>query len=268
VSLKGLQDTPPWDWPVNARDILEGSLRNRGTALSDRIIAAELAGHVVVLDDSMADLLLSIVRSSGEPEELRARAAISLGPALEQCDTEGFDDDLAEPPITGATFRRIQQTLRETHMDEGAPKELRRRALEASVRAAQVWHQDAIRAAYSSGDEDWKLTAVFGMRWVAGFDDEILEMLESRNPDIHYEAVRAAGNWGLYAAWPHVAALIASEETEKHLLLAAIEAAANLRPREAGAVLAELADSEDEEIAEAVDEALLMAEPGFDEDED
>jgi hypothetical protein len=268
MNLKDLQDTPPWDWPVNAGDIVKESLRNPGTAASDRIIAAELAGDLIVMDDNMADLLLSIVRSSDEPEELRARAAISLGPVLEECDTEGFDDDLSEPSISEQMFHQIQQTLCEVHFDEGTPKQVRRKVLEASVRAAQSWHQDAVRAAYSREDEDWKLTAAFCMRWVPGFDDQILEMLESPNPDVHYEAVRAAGDREVDAAWPHIAALIAFERTEKTLLLAAIEAVANLRPREAGDVLADLADSEDEEIADAVSEALLMAEPGSDEDED
>jgi hypothetical protein len=49
---------------------------------------------------------------------------------------------------------------------------VRRRVLEASVRAPQDWHQEAIREAYSSGDESWRLTAVFCMRFVRGFKDQ------------------------------------------------------------------------------------------------
>ena len=36
-------------------------------------------------------------------------------------------------------------------------------------------------AAYSSEDKDWMLTAVFSMRWVRGFENQILELL--KNPD-------------------------------------------------------------------------------------
>ena len=242
------------------------ALRDRRSAASDRVLAADLAGDVTVMNDEVADLLLSIVQSADEPGRLRARAAISLGPALEEADTQGYDDDFVEPSISSAMFKRIQATLRRIHDDEDAPKEVRRRVLEASVRSPQDWHKDAIRAAYSSDDEDWKLTAVFCMGWIRGFDAQILEMLKSRNPDIHCEAVRAAGNWELDAAWPHVAALIGSETTEKSLLLAAIEAAASIRPEEARPVLTGLAASEDGEIAEAASEALL--EPGYDEDDD
>jgi hypothetical protein len=93
--------------------------------------------------------------------------------------------------------------------------------------------------------EVWRLTAVFCMRFVRGFDEQILEALDSRNPDIHYEAVCAAGAWEVDAAWPHIAALVTSGETDKPLLLAAIEAVASIRPREAAEILDDLTDSDD-----------------------
>ena len=70
------------------------------------------------------------------------------------------------------------------------------------------------------------------------------------------------------AAWPHIAALVTSGDTDKPLLLAAIDAAAGIRPREAVEVLADLTDSEDEDIAEAAHEALAIAEGFPEEDED
>ncbi len=271
MDLNTLKGTPPWDWPASAGQKLMAILRDRRSAASDRLIAAKLAGDLVVMNDEMADLLLAIVRTDDELGQLRAKAAISLGPVLQEADAEGFDDDFAEPPITEKTFHRIQQTLRDIHIDHRVPKELRRRVLEASVRAPQDWHPDAIRAAYSSSDEDWKLTAVFCMQWIPDFDSQILEALKSRNPDIQYEAVCAAGNWELDAAWPHVASLISSK-TGKPLLLAAIEAATSIRPAETGEVAGELILSEDEEIAEAANEALETAESRLascdDEDED
>jgi hypothetical protein len=142
------------------------------------------------------------------------------------------------------------------------------RALEASVRTRETWHQDAIRCAYSSGDKEWMLTAVFSMRWVRGFDDQILEALESADPDIHYEAIQAAGNWGLPAAWPHVVAIVQDAGSPKPLLLAAIGAVADIRPKEAAGILVDLTDSDDEEIVEAADEAMAMAASIPDEEDD
>jgi hypothetical protein len=266
MDIKSLQDTPPWDWPRDAGERFKEVLIDRRANESDRLAAAELAGDLVVINDGLADALMAITRSAEEPEGLRARAAISLGPVLEQADID-FDDP-ESVPITQQTFHNIQATFQKLYFDDSVPKEVRRRILEASVRAPESWHQSAIETAYSSGDREWMLTAVFSMRWIRGFDDQIMEALESADPDIHYEAVEAAGNWGVAAAWSHVSAIVQDAGSPKPLLLAAIGAVAGIRPAEAVEILADLTDSDDEEIAEAADEAMAMAETTPDEEED
>jgi HEAT repeat protein len=268
MDLEILQDTPPWDWPLDAGKTFEGILRDPRASDSDRLVAAGLAGDLTVINDQLADSLLAIITSPNEPEQLRAKAALALGPVLEQSETDGFEDDPEYLPITQRTFHRIQSSFQELYSDHSNPKEVRRRILEASVRAPESWHADAIRAAYSSGDKDWMLTAVFAMRWVKGFDDQILEALKSTDAEVHYEAVEAAGNWGLDAAWPHIAAIVEDSESPKPLLLAAIDAVANIRPDEAVEILLDLAGSDDEEIADAAHEAIGMAQLGSGEEDD
>jgi hypothetical protein len=112
------------------------------------------------------------------------------------------------------------------------------------------------------------LTAVFSMRWVRGFDDQILLALKSVDPEIHYEAVNAAGNWELDAAWSHIVELVNDAHTPKPLLLAAIGAVSSIRPAEAREILVDLADSDDEEIAEAANEAMVEAEAASGEEDD
>jgi len=267
MDLKTFLDTPPWDWPRDAGKIFQKLLVDSRANESDRVVAAELAGTITVINDDLANALMAIVRSPGEPAELRARAAISLGPVLDQAFTDEFEDPDAVP-ITERTFRNIQDSLQQLYADDSIPKEVRRRILEASVRATEPWHQEAIRAAYSSGDRDWMLTAVFSMCYIRGFDDQILEALKSADPDIHYEAVDAAGNWALDEAWSHIVALVNDAGTEQALLLAAIGAVASIRPAEARKILADLADSDDEEIAETAQEAIAMAEAAPDETDD
>jgi hypothetical protein len=267
MDLKTLLDTPPWDWPTDAGRMFQKILIDQRADESDRLVAAELAGDFTVINDDLADTLLAVVGSADEPEQLRAKAAISLGPVLEQSETDGFEDP-DDVPITERTFRNIQDSLEKIYLDNSTPKEVRRRILEASVRAPETWHQDAIRYAYSSGDKEWMLTAVFSMRWVRGFDDQILAALKSADPEIQYEAVKAAGNWELNAAWSHMVELVNDAHTPKPLLLAAISAVGSIRPAEAGNILVELADSEDEEIAEAADEAMAEAEVASDEEDD
>ena len=266
MNLKTLRRMPPWEWPEGAGKLFLGILSDDKAKESDRLVAAELAGDYTVVNDDLAHALLSILRSSDETEELRGQAAISLGPALEQSDTYGFEDP-DDILISEDTFRSVREELRKLYMDLDVPKEVRRRILEASARAPQSWHENAVRAAYSSKDEAWKLTAVFCMRFIRGFDDQILESLDSKNPDIHYQAVCAAGNWGVDAAWQHIVALVGSEKTDKDLLLAAIEAVAIIRPEEASEILLDLTESDDEEIVDAVHEAIAMAEPWEDEDD-
>jgi hypothetical protein len=267
MDMKALKNTPPWDWPEGTPEQLVSVLRDKQAAEPDRVLATEMAGDFTVVNDELVEALLAILRNSEESQEVRTRAAISLGPILEYADTEGFEDP-DDVPISERHFQQIQESLRELYMDPQIPKEVQRRILEASVRAPQDWHKNAVHAAYASGDDAWKLTAVFCMRFLRGFDEQIVEELDSRNPDIHLEAVLAAGNWGVRAAWPHIAALIRSGRTPKPLLMAAIEAVPSVCPQEASEVLSGLIESDDEDIIEAVQEALAMAEDPSGDDED
>jgi uncharacterized protein (UPF0147 family) len=255
TDLKALLDTPPWDWPRDAGKTFHEILTDSKARGSDRLIAAQLAGDFTVINDALSDALMGIVSSVDQPEALRAAAAISLGPVLEHTDTSGFEDP-DDAPITEHTFHRIQLALHQLYLDESVPAEVRRRILEASVRAPCNWHRDAISLAYSSGDRDWMLTAVFSMRWVRGFDDRILEALNNSDPEIHCEALYAAGNWELNAARGHIVALIRDSTTPKPLRLAAIGAVASIGAEEAREILVDLTDSDDQEIAEAADEAI------------
>lgn len=120
----------------------------------------------------------------------------------------------------------------------------------------------------SAGDELWRLTAVFCMRYVRGFDNQILEALKAENEEIHYEAVCAAGTWGVDGAWPHIASLAVTDSTDKSLRLAAIEAVASIRPKEAADILTELTLSDDDDIVETAYETMAMYDLLPDEDYD
>jgi hypothetical protein len=234
-------------------------LRDDQSAETDRLLATELAGDFTVISDDVADALLSILRRGDLSEVLRSQAAISLGPVLDHTDTEGFGEDSQTVLIAERTFHTLQGSLQTLYLDADVPKDVRRRILEASVRAPQDWHPEAVREAYASSDEAWRLTAFFCMSYIPGFDEQILEGLDSENRDIRYESVLAAGTWEVDAAWPHVEAIITSEKIDKSLLLAAIDAVASIRPHEATEILLDLAESDDDEIVEAVDEALALA---------
>lgn len=273
MNWKELKDSPPWEWPDDAADMLLVALNDKDAPDADLLLAAELAGDITVINDELAQALLTLVGTSGRSAQLRAQAAISLGPALEAADTGDFDDP-ESTLLTERAFEQVQASLRHLYSDDQLPAEVRRQVLEASVRAAQDWHQDAIRAAWASDNYPWNLTAVFCMRFVRGFDAQILDALKSAHKAIRYEAVLAAGACGLDAAWPVVSSLVQSPGTDKQLLLAAIDSIAAIRPQEAVPLLERLTEAADEDIADAAVEAMALADGlaeddgEFDEDED
>ena len=207
MDLMQLARIPIWEWPPNGGSTLLAVLDDRRADESDRLLAAELAGEVVVIDDDLASILLSLVGDAAASEPLRCRAARSLGPVLEQMDPDSDDyflrldeDALSPPPISQHIFRRIQDTLRVRYLEDDTPPNVRRHILEASARAPADWHGDAIRAAYAREDREWRLTAVLAMCYVRGFDDEIVAALDDPDAEIRRAAVSAAGNWEVDAA--------------------------------------------------------------------
>jgi hypothetical protein len=106
MELKLLPDIPPWDWPPDAAETIYQALTDKSASGTERLIAAELAGDLVVMNDSMAGALLAIVGDAEEREELRAAAAIGLGPVLEECDIADFEDPSGynESPIAELTL--------------------------------------------------------------------------------------------------------------------------------------------------------------------
>jgi len=268
IDLNMLSEMGSWEWPEGSGEAIKEVLRDEAATAEDRALAAQLGGDIVVMDDEMAGLLVTLAENAEAPVEVRERAAIALGPVLELCDVDGFDDPYAEPSITEPVFAHIKDRLQAVYEERSAPKGVRRRALEAAVRAEGDWHRNAIAEAYASDDPEWKLTAVFCMQHLDGFEGQILESLESENPEMRFEAVRAAGGRGVKAAWPQVLAILAAEgDGDKDLLLAAIDAAGSICPEEETDILLELLDSEDEEIADAARDALDSVELGGD-DED
>jgi hypothetical protein len=256
--LDDLKDIPSWEWPEDAASQVLTTLKDRKAARKNRMLAAELAGDMVLLNEEVAEALLDIIRSNEEAAELRSSAAIALGPGLEEADLGDYNDPDDTPAFSESFLKGIQDILRTLYLDITVHTDVRRSILEASVRNPQGWHTPAIQDAYVKDSMDWRLTAVFCMRFVKGFEKEILEALNSADARIHYNAVEAAGNWELESAWPHISQLVTSPNTEKSLRLAAIWAAASIHPHETD-IIEPLVDSDDEDISETAMDALTEA---------
>lgn len=259
MDVELLSQLPPWDWPEDAGETILRTLRDRSAPASARTLAADLAGHLVVMSDELATTLLDLLEDPREDDELRGRTALAVGPVLEELDLELFDDpeEASVSPRMGETIRR---TLRDVYLDGEASKFVRRRVLETSIRHPEPWHEGAVRSAYHSGDREWIVTAVFCMGRLPGFEDEILEAVRSDDRDVRYRGVVAAGRAEVRKAWPHIRPLLLGPTDDRALLLAAVEAVVGVRPEAAAAVLAHLVDSHDAGIVEAAEEAMEAAE--------
>ena len=176
MKLTVLEGIAPWDWPDDARETILQALKDDQTDAPERLLAAELAGNSVAINDELVHALLDILHRGGETDELRGRAAISLGPILEEADIDGFDD-LDDSAICEDTFKQIQESFHRLYASSDVPKHVRRRILEASIRAPQDWHHEAVREAYASDDQDcgkkrcqWeeKVSGTFVAHWEAG----------------------------------------------------------------------------------------------------
>jgi hypothetical protein len=256
-NLRDLLESPSWDWPADAADRIKRALVESDPEDIENVV--ELAGDLVVMDDEMAGLLLGVLLGD-LPDEARGRAAIALGPALEEAGDLGFDDELDSQfdtrVLSEARVSEIQAALRSRHDDETVPVLVRRRALEASIREPRDWHAEAIRRAYGRGDKDWKLTAVFCMGHLAGFTAEVMETLQSGDVDLLAEAVRAAGMLGMSEAGGRVLELAADDSQPSVLRYAAVEALANLETPGSDELLVALTESDDDALAELAYESL------------
>jgi len=89
---KNIERYPALGVAGRRRQDVFGDPRDEGADESERFLAAELAGDFTVINDDLAEALLSVACRGKETEDLRTRAAISLGPALEQAYMEEFED--------------------------------------------------------------------------------------------------------------------------------------------------------------------------------
>lgn len=237
--------------------------------------AAALEELADAMNDEIAHALLDVAGSDAA-EEVRADAILALGPVIEECGTDyhgeadfDFDPELG-PPVSRETFASIVRRIRALYDDETQPTVIRRRALEVLVRDPQPWQSTAIRDRFTSADSDWRLTAIFAMGYVAGFEKTIAKTVRTAEGLLLIQAVRAAANMDVSAAASRIRELATSGEADLDLRLAAIDALPHVDP-DCIDVLEDLTRSKKREIAEAAEyavEELIMFEHDGDDDFD
>ncbi|MEO8594706.1 MAG: hypothetical protein ABI759_15420 [Candidatus Solibacter sp.] len=269
---ESLAVTEPWQWPSDIAHKFRAVLRDRQAEPAVRLIVADIAGETPDMTPGLASTLLDVAADNSETEELRAKAAIALGPTLELVNWALGDPE--DMPVPDKTYVKIARTLERIYANPNDPKLVRRRVLEAAVRGPlEDWHEEAVRTAYASEDIEWKVTAVFCMDYVKGFDQAILESLQSPDEDVLFHALQAAGTWELDAAWPTLLRIAQDESADKKLRMEAMAGLSYVRPAESLEILDGLQAHSDSELAEAAEAAwseanYRIANPPDDEDLD
>jgi hypothetical protein len=106
LNLNDLNEIPPWEWPEDAASMVLTALKDRKAIEKDRLLAAELAGDLVILNEEIADVLLDIIRSNEETAELRSSAAIALGPGLEEAELGDYSDPDDAPAFSESFLQK------------------------------------------------------------------------------------------------------------------------------------------------------------------
>jgi hypothetical protein len=185
---------------------------------------------------------------ANDPEAtVRAAAATALGKYI-------YLGELEEVPEL--TLNDIFDQLMQVH-NTSDDSLVRRRALESLGFSSREEVISLIAAAFNSGKPEWVVSALFAMGRSANarWSDHVLEMLESDNTEIRYEAIRASGELEIKRALPYLLNLLSEEDSEARL--AAVWSLSQIGGEDVQEALEQLYDDTyDEEEAEFIDLAL------------
>lgn len=194
--------------------------------------------------------LISLLLSDAAAR-VRAAAAQGLGRFV-------LAGELAEFPAEAAAD--AEAALIETWLEMSEPTEVRRRALESIAYSGREEVSSFIEEALADVDLRMQASAIFAMgrnadeQW-AGVVREALDHVE---PEMRFEAARAAGELMLAAAVPQLIAMLG--EADPEIRHASIWALGEIGGRSAQNALMQLAETEtDPALVEDIEDALNMA---------
>jgi hypothetical protein len=157
-------------------------------------------------DPQLMAPLIEFMQHDTDPV-VRAAAASALGRYV-------YLGELEELPA--AHTRRVEDALLEV-INGAEELEVRRRALEAlAYSSTRPEVEPLIAAAYASPDLKMRVSAMFAMGRTANlhWKQPVLAELESVEPELRFEAARAAGELELLDAGPELAELTADVDTQ------------------------------------------------------
>jgi len=228
--------------------------------LNDHDSQVRAAGVELLWDDESLDImhkLIDLIRTE-KSVEVRVAAFAGLGRFILRGEYEEVNPESVEVAKT-ATLE-VWDNPKES-------VEVRRRALEAISNCSHHRVPEMIKEAYKSHLPEMQVSAVFAMgrTYDTQWTDIVLKELDNENPQIRYEAVRAAGELELKKSVQQLGKL-ARDDSDREIMLMAIWSLGEIGgdlPTKILTRLAEMAEeSDDDDLIDAIDEAIQTASLG------
>src|SRR5215212_9703967 len=219
-------------------------------ALNDRSAVVRQLAVAGLWEDESSELLdrLRDILQNDESPDVRAQAAAAL---------ERFSSKAVVGSLDESVASDLRDSLRRSAIDATSPYAVQRRALESlGPYAADPEISSLITQAFDSEDHGLQCSALYAMgrsqdsRWMP----TILAQLESEDPEIRFEAARAAWLLGSADALPVLLQAARDEDAEvRHVAISAI---GQIGGRGAVRALQRLAEDAGEADIELIDAAL------------
>jgi len=222
--------------------------------LSDADAEVREAAIEVLWEDETLEVMSRLIDLAlgDESADVRAAAASALGRFI-------LLGELGSLPESKTV--RAQEAVVKLLDSPGESVAVRRRALEAIANCSHDIVEGAIHAAYRGSEHPMRVSALFAMG--RSCDDErwskiVLKELESADPEMRFEAARAAGELELGEAVPLLARL--TEGHDRELKEMAIWSLGEIGGKKALKVLNRLADeaerTDDDDLLSIVEDAI------------
>lgn len=195
-------------------------------------------------------LLIKVVQHDVEPE-VRAAAATGLGRYI----LLGELGDLPEDETAKAQTAVVTML-----QDPNESIAAQRRALEAIANCSHPIVSRAIDEAYHGTNHEMRVSALYAMgrSYDSRWQDIVLDEIESTDPEMSYEAAKAAGELEIVEAVPKLGRLVVEDDRE--ITEVAVWSLGEIGGKEAVRILEALAEAaeeaEDDSLLDAVEDAM------------
>lgn len=206
--------------------------------------------------DESPDMLRRLIglASGDHAETVRAAAVSALGQFILLGELSKFD-----PMLT----RQAENVALKLYHNEREGVDVRRRALEAIANCGREGVSEMIEESYEDNDARMRASALFAMgrscdpKW----SPVVLRELDSGDPEMRYEAARAAGELELREALPQLARLLEGEDREvmEMAVWALGEIGGNQAQRLLDDLIEQAENASDDALVEAIEEAMEAA---------